>query len=283
VGVEETMGVSLEIPRGTPWWQSMAIWTVPGNDPSGPPGPPIAGQPCHVWARVWSTGNTPAQNATVQFYWAPPGVGFDRTTATRIGSSYVSLCAPDDADVLCVAAWVPPFAHAGQACLVAEVFHPLDPLPPGDAFRAETDRHVAQRNVAVVAMTGGVFRFAFEVVNPLRVDRVFTIRVRAATGEELIATAQHLGIAPPGQPGRLAELALFDESCPQAGKRPEAETEAETETETKAEIEVAVAGHTRIELAMVGRIDGEAALLYIEQLHDGRVIGGLSVLVVEAR
>lgn len=265
------MGVSLEIPHGTPWWQSMAIWTVPGDDPSGPPGLPVAGRPCHVWARVRNTGNTPAQNATVRFYSAPPAVGFDRTTATRIGSSYVSLCAPDDADVLCVVAWVPAFAHAGHECLVAEVFHPLDPLPPGRAFHADVDRHVAQRNLSVVAMTGGAFRFAFEVVNPLRVDRTFTIRVRAATADELAATAQRLGIAPPCRPGRLTELAFSDQPCPQVGGSP------------GDEIEVAVARHTRTGLAMLGRIEGEAVLLHVEQLHDGRVVGGLSVLVLGAR
>lgn len=271
------MGVSLEIPHGTPWWQSMAIWTVPGDDPSGPPGVPVAGQPCHVWARVRSTGNTPAQNATVQFYWAPPGVGFDRTTATRIGSSFVSLCATDDADVLCVAAWIPELAHAGHECLVAEVFHPLDPLPPGNAFHADIDRRVAQRNLAVVAMTGGAFRFAFEVVNPLRVGRAFTIRVRAAAAEELVATAQRLGLAPPGRPGRLTELELFDEPGLQVGGP------ASDATGPEVEVDVAVARHTRIGLVMLGRIAGDAALIHVEQLHDGRVIGGLSVLVVEAR
>ncbi len=267
------MGVSLEIPHGTPWWQSMAIWTVPGDDPLGPPGPPVAGQPCYVWARVRNTGNTAVQNATVEFYWANPGVGFDRTTATRIGSSFVSLCYPDESDVLCLTPWIPAFVNGGHECLVVEVFHPtLDPLPPGNAFRADTDRHVAQRNLSVIAMTGGSFRFAFEVVNPLRVDRAFTIRVRAATAD-LAATARRLGIQPPDQPGRLAELAFSHEPCPQTAGA----------TAEHHEIGVQVAGHTRAGLSMIGRIEGEAALLHVEQLHDGRVVGGLSVLVVEAR
>lgn len=268
------MGVSLEIPRGTRWWQSMAIWTVPGNDPLGMPGPPVAGQPCYVWALVRNTGNTPVQNATVNFYWASPGVGFDRTTATRIGSSYVSLCYPDECDVLCLTPWVPAFVHGGRECLVVEVFHPtLDPLPPGNAFRADIDRHVAQRCVSVLAMTGGSFRFAFEVVNPLRVDRAFAIRVGTATAEELAATARRLGIQPPDHPGRLAELAFASEPCPQT----------DGVAADPHEIHVMVAGHTRTGLSMIGRIEGGAALLHVEQLHDGCVVGGLSVLVVEAR
>jgi hypothetical protein len=272
--VEETMGVSLEIPHGTPWWASMAIWTVPGNDPLGPPGPPVAGQPCHVWAHVLNTGNTPVQNATVNFYSVHAGVGFDRTTATRIGSSYVSLCCPDEADVLCLTPWVPAFVDAGHACLVVEVGHPsLDPLPAGNAFRADADRHVAQRNLSVVAMTGGAFRFAFEVDNPLRIDREFTIRVRAASADELAVTARCLGIRPPEHAGTLTELAFSHEPCPQTGG-----TAAEPP-----EIRVRVARHTRTGLALLGRIDGEAALLHVEQLHDGGVVGGLSILVVEAR
>lgn len=268
------MGVSLEIPHGTPRWASMAVWTVPGPDPLGPPGPPIAGQPCYVWARVLNKGNTPVQNATVNFYWARPGVGSDRTTATRIGSSYVSLCYPDESDVLCLTPWVPPFIHAGHACLWVEVFHPsLDPLPPGNAFRADTDRHVAQRCLSVLAMTGGRFRFAFEVDNPLRIDRKFTIRVRTASADELAVMARCLGIPSPDRPGALAALAFSHEPCPQT-----AGTAAEPP-----EIRVGVARHTRTGLALIGRIDGEAALLHVEQLHDGCVTDGLSILVVEAR
>jgi hypothetical protein len=274
VEVEETMGVSLEIPHGTPWWASMAIWTVPGIDPLGPPGPPVPGQPCYVWARVINTGNTPVQNATVEFYRTRPGVGFDRTTATRIGSSHVSLCYPDESDVLCLTPWIPAFVDAGRECLVVEVYHPsLDPLPPGSAFRADTDRHVAQRNLSVLAMTGGCFRFALEVDNPLRIDREFTIRVRTASADELAVIARCLGIPSPDHPGALAELAVSDEPCPQtAGAVAE-----------PPEIRVRVARHTRAGLTLLGRIEGEAALLHVEQLHDGCVVGGLSILVVEPR
>jgi catechol 2,3-dioxygenase-like lactoylglutathione lyase family enzyme len=274
VDVEETMGVSLEIPHGTPWWASMAIWTVPGNDPLGPPGPPVAGQPCHVWARVLNTGNTPVQNATVEFYRARPGVGFDRTTATRIGGSHVSLRCPDQTDVLCLTPWVPAYVDAGHACLAVEVSHAsLDPLPPGNAFHADTDRHVAQRNLSVVAMANGRFHFALEVDNPLRIDREFTIRVHAASADELAATARCLGIPVPDHPGALAELAVSDEPCPRT----------QGTVVEPPEIHVRVARHTRTGLTLLGRIAGEAALLHVEQLHDGCVVGGLSMLVVEAR
>ena len=36
------MAVELEIRDGDPWYLSPDVWTVPGNDPEGPPGLPIA-------------------------------------------------------------------------------------------------------------------------------------------------------------------------------------------------------------------------------------------------
>lgn len=265
------MGVALEISHGTPWWESVAIWTVPGHDPSGRPGPPVAGQPVYVWAHVLNTGTTPVHDAVVRFYRTSPGAGFDRTTATPIGSSLVSLGAADAADVLCLAAWLPAFTSSGHACLFAEAFHPwLDPLPPGADVRAATDRHAAQRSLSVVAMIGGTFRFPFEIDNPLRIDRAFTIRVRSAPADELIETTHQLGVPPPRLPGALAELAFSHQPCPQTGIAADHDA-----------IEIHVARHTRLGLSLLGRIEGDAALLRIEQLHAGCLVGGLSILVVE--
>lgn len=269
------MAVSLEIPDGTPWWESMAIWTVPGNDPSGPPGQPIAGQPVYVWAHVLNTGNTPVENATVDFYWANPSVGFNRTTATPIGTSYVSLGARDEADVLCLTAWIPAFVNGGHECLLAEAFQPsLDPLPPGNVFNVPTDRHVAQRNLSVLAMMGSkMFSFPFEIHNPIRIEREFVIRVRSGSFEELVATASRLGIKPPKKPGKLTELAFSHEPCP----RTEGQPAKHHQTHVK------VGPNGRSGLSIVGHIEGEAVLLYIEQLYGDRVVGGMSVLVVESR
>lgn len=268
------MAVSLEIPDGTPWWASMAIWTVPGNDPAGPQGQPVAGQPSYVWAHVLNTGNTPVQNATVNFYWANPGVGFDRTTATLIGTSYVSLGANDESDVLCLTPWIPVFVNNGHECLLAEAFHPsFDPLPATSAFNVPTDRHVAQRNISVLAAMRSRFSFPFEIHNPIRVAREFTIRVRSAPREEMEATAKRLGITPPRTPGRLTELAFCREPCP----RTECQPAKHGETCVK------LGPNARTGLSILGRIEGEAVLLHIEQLSGERVVGGISVLVVESR
>lgn len=268
------MAVSLEIPDGTPWWESMAIWTVPGTDPSGPQGQPVAGQPCYVWAHVLNTGNSPVENATVNFYWANPGVGFDRTTATPIGTAFVSLGAGDAADVLCLTAWIPAFVNGGHECVLAEAFHPsFDPLPSGSAFNVPADRHVAQRNLSVLAMGGArVFSFPFEIYNPTRVAHEFTIRVQSAPPEALESAARRLGIAPPKQPGKLTELGFSHESCPRSDLHPAKHHETH----------VKVGSNARSGLSIVGSIDGDAALLYIEQLSGERIVGGMSVLVLES-
>jgi hypothetical protein len=101
------MPVNLEIPDGDPWYDSPNLWTVPGNNPEGPVGTPIAGEPCYVWARVTNSGTTKVSNATVRFYWANPAVGFNRTTANLLGTSFVTLDSGQTADVLCLTPWFP--------------------------------------------------------------------------------------------------------------------------------------------------------------------------------
>ena len=44
--------VLLEIEDGDPWYLSPNVWTVPGTNPEGPPGLPIAGKPAYLWARL---------------------------------------------------------------------------------------------------------------------------------------------------------------------------------------------------------------------------------------
>ena len=128
------MAVELEIRDGTPWWASPDIWTVP-DEPEGLPGSPVAGQPCYLWARVRNRGDSAVQNATVRYYWANPNVGFDRTTATLVGTSFVSLAAGEMQDVLCLTPWIPVFVNGGHECVLAEAFHPaLDPLPDTSDF-----------------------------------------------------------------------------------------------------------------------------------------------------
>lgn len=62
------MAVELEIRDGDPWWLSPDVWVVPGIDPLGAPGMPIAGMPAYIWARVRNLGDTDVANAEVRYY-----------------------------------------------------------------------------------------------------------------------------------------------------------------------------------------------------------------------
>lgn len=271
------MAVELEIPDGDPWWASPNVWCVPGEDPEGDPGDPVAGQPCYSWARVSNRGRTAAHDATVRFYWANPSVGFDRTTATPIGTAFVSLDGGATADVLCLTPWVPEYVNEGHVCVLAEAFHdPADPLPSSASFDVPGDRHVAQRNLTVVAADERTTMFALplEVHNPARVARPFTVSVEPVPLQEIRDVDAFLG---PGveepREGKVAGGGLVRTPCPDA---------EEVEQATPAVDGVELDANERTGFTLVGALEGEAAAVNVTQRADERdePVGGLTALVL---
>lgn len=266
------MPVSLEIEDGTPsWYLSHDIWTVPGNDPEGPPGPPIAGTDCYLWARVRNKGTTPVSNASVRFYWANPAVGFDRNTASFVGASFVTLDAGESAEVLCLTPWVPQFVNGGHECVLAEAFHPAaDPLPPGAAFEVPTDRHVAQRNLSVILALNSRFHLPFEIHNPGRRDAVFTLTTRTGEARDL-ERLEHVPV--PKESGGFEMLGFVATSCPEEG-------DWELARPVVKRLQVPAGG--RAGLTLIGRLKGSAAVVHVLQSMDGHIVGGLAALVLSA-
>jgi len=265
------MSVMLEIEDGNPWWESPNLWVVPGNDPQGPPGVPVAGEQAFLWAHVRNVGNSGVNNATVRFYWANPAIGFDRTTATIVGTSFVTLDAGAESDVLCLVPWVPSYVNGGHECILGEAFDPLtDPLPLTAAFNVPTDRHVAQRNLAVL-MAHSWFHFPFEIHNTSRLPRTFVVEARQAELSEIDRLNPTLGeYQAAGRAERkIKALALVTSPCP-----------VERERKGQPHAEVKLAGNARTGLTVVGELESGAALLRVTQSSDGRVIGGASVLVL---
>lgn len=272
------MAVELEIQDGAPhWYLSPNIWTVPGDDPEGPPGIPIVGNTCFMWAKVRNNGSTPVNNAQVRFYWANPSVGFDRNTANFIGSSNVSLASSETRDVLCLTPWVPVYVNNGHECVLAEVFHSIaDPLPISPVFNVPTDRHVAQRNLDVVIAFKSMdmmFSASFSVCNSSRQDRVFRIYSKPGQLEELKSLERYFSPMkiPFQAKGTIEHAGFVTRPCP----------DQHAIKEAKASIErFPLKGNVCNGLSFVGQLRGDAALVHILQEADGKIVGGLSILVL---
>lgn len=266
------MSVLLEIKDGSPWYLSNDIWTVPG-DPGGSPGLPIVGTPCFLFARVTNNGTSPIENAIVNFYWANPGAGFDRTTANLIGQAFVSLGPADVQDVLCLTPWDPIFVNGGHECVLAEAFHPSDPLPPTPDFNVPTDRHVAQRNLSVLLAAKRMFKMVFEIHNPGRKEGVFDIVIEKGKPEDIKKLAGHIGKAYniDKKPGELKNWGFVDVTCP---------SDDDIKHDAKEIKAVKVQPGKRISKCLVGEVTPGATVIHIVQKKDNKIVGGLAVLVL---
>jgi hypothetical protein len=148
-------------PLMIPFWESPDIYVAPNmqadSAPNVPPnlgGVAMAGVPNTLWAHVWNLGRAPVYNARVEFYWFNPSLGFNQEAANLIGVTYVDLGNRESGNahriVKCPETWVPSYVNGGHECLVIRLSEPLtDPLSltPWDA---SNDRHIGQRNIAVV-------------------------------------------------------------------------------------------------------------------------------------
>ncbi len=214
------MAVELEIRDGSPyWWNSTDIWIV--ADPNDTvESIPIASVPCFLKARVRNNGNSESVDATVQFYWANPSIGVSRTTANLVGQSFVTLFPSDVQDVVCLVPWIPVFLNNGHECILAEAFHPSDPITPSPDFNVPTDRHVAQRNLSVLRAMQGRFHFNFEVHNQERNNQSFQVMVEEVPAEKIFEQFRHLVKLHELyslQQGKLKRVSFTDTNCPDFG------------------------------------------------------------------
>jgi hypothetical protein len=148
-------------PLTVPFWESPDIFVAPDLNASTAPDTPTtlgglakAGVPNTLWAHVWNLGRAPVYNARVEFYWFNPSLGFNQAAANLIGVTYVDLGNRESGRahriVKCPESWIPSYVNGGHECLVVRLFEPLsDPLTPSP-WDAGNDRHVGQRNIAVV-------------------------------------------------------------------------------------------------------------------------------------
>lgn len=270
------MSVQLLIQDGSPWWYlSPDIWVVPGSDPNGTPGSPVAGQSAYLWARIQNTGDTDAANVRLDYYWADPTMQVARSTAHFVGSAYATVPAGATREALCLVPWVPTIVNDGHECLVVTATHPADPLPSPlpDAFDPPTYRQVAQKNLTVLEMSMKMMTMMLTLGGLPRVDK--EVLVVAETGGELHRDV----LAGLGLEGRKPAKGKVE-----VGLRLERGCVAEDEPLGERRLELRVPRGEAVGLTLALRAKGLSAheyeLVHVAEHAGDTVLGGLAVVVV---
>lgn len=283
-----------------PSWESPDVFVAPNLAADlAPPVPTTrgglaqAGAPNTLWAHVWNLGRAPVFNARVEFYWFDPTLGFSAAAANLIGVEYVDLgdrtSGKAHTIVKCPNSWVPSFINGGHECLVVRLFEPLtDPIGP-NPWAAWDDRHVGQRNIHVVdASSPGMAQIALRLgcavapgpatleIHRTRVANVGWLSVlvgRHATGlrdaasvkEEVVGLMYPTALRGPGDRPNLSDI------TPKA---------AEALLRQRIHFE---RGCEELEAIFYARVDGlkkgECRIYRIQQVANGRITGGFTVIV----
>jgi hypothetical protein len=274
------MAIKLDIRDGTPdWWMSPDIWVVPGNDPTGQPGAPIAGQPAYVWAHVENHGSSAADGTRIDFWWADPSTQILRSTAHFIGSANADLQPGAAQDVLCLVPWAVTMVNGGHECLIAVANHSGSsiPIPPPDDFNPPAYPEVAQRNLSVVmAQTGVPARMLTIAAGPRTDKRVLvTANVGGELDEAQLRRLDLVGLKP--AKAAKVEVGMGQEPMcmPEKGDLGKRELELRIPRGTRAAIHVAIRAP---DLAK-----GEYALVRIAEQDGDRTLGGYTFIVLSNR
>ena len=247
---------------------------MPGADPSGPQGSPVAGQAAYLWARVENTGDLDVNGVRVDFFWADPATQVTRSNATLIGSAFADVAAGTSQEVLCLIPWIPVIVNGGHECLVAVANHASDSLPSPlpDAFDPPTYRQVAQRNLTV--LTAGTKGMLVLTIGALpRVDK--DVRLVTEVGGELDRqTLASLG---------LADLHPADQRVVEVGLHREAGCLEADEPIGEAELRVRVPRRSSAAAYVAVRAEklraDEYQLVRVVEMEGQDVLGGLGLVV----
>jgi hypothetical protein len=274
------MSVQLLIRDGNPYWYlSPDIWVVPGSDPSGSPGRPIAGQTAYLWARVSNSGSTDANSVRVDFYWANPALQVTRSNATLVGSAYADVPAGGVQDALCLVPWAPVIVNDGHECLLAVANHTSDPLPSPlpDAFDPPTYRQVAQTNLTVLVARIRAAMLTVTVSGLQRVDKSVTLTTEVG-GELDARTLANLG---------LRGLRPAKEPAVEVGLDHEQRCVGEKDPIGKSKLDLRVPRGTSAPVYAAVRTKhlakNEYQLVQIVERDKEKVIGGLGLVIVSEK
>lgn len=271
------MAVKLIIRDGSPhWWLSPDIWVVPGNDPTGSPGAPIAGQPAYLWAHVANSGSSDANGARVDFFWANPALQVLRSTATAIGSAFADIPAGGSQDVLCLVPWIPVIVNDGHECVVAVVNHPGNPLPTPlpDDFAPPSYDQVAQINLSVVSAFSAVIFMTLAVAASRRRDKASRISLEVG-GKVADETLRRLGIG---------KLRPAHPNAVKSGLHRKPGRDGADRDDGAPELDMKIGGGTQssvyLSLKNDGLKQGEYQLVSVIESSGELMLGGYSFIVV---
>ena len=261
------------------WWTSPDIWVVPGNDPNGAPGSPVAGHNAYVWARVANTGNLAAKGARVDFYWANPAAQVAVGVATPIGCAFVDLDPGQSQEVLCLVPWMPVIVNGGHECVLAVAHASVDanalpdPLPTGYVFDPPAHDQIAQLNLSVLTAARAMAPMALMVSAVGRRDKQALLRIHLGgeLDQRTLANLGLRGVKPVRTPAARAGLALQAQCC-----APDADPGAQ-------ELKLHVARATSVPVFVTVQADaiepGHYQLIHVIEEVDGRIVGGVSYVL----
>lgn len=190
------------IPNGTVFWVSPDI-TVQTHGPSGatPWGTAVAGGDNFVHVTIFNLGKAPSIPTRVDFYWGDPSLGLGPGKMTHIGTEWAVLEPHRGTRVRCGTPWVPTFLNNGHECLMVQCVGPvLEDVPgafiePPFPLQPQIDRHVGQRNIAVLpSTTATTLSFGVDVYNPFPLTAAtrITARIRhVVMSRAALATLSH--------------------------------------------------------------------------------------------
>jgi len=274
------MSIQLLIRDGNPYWYlSPDIWVVPGNDPSGPPGSPMAGQAAYLWAHVANTGSTDAVEVRVDFYWANPALQVTRSNATLVGSAFADIPAGGTQDALCLVPWIPVMVNDGHECLVAVVNHAGNPLPSPlpDAFDPPTYPQVAQKNLTLLVARMYAAMLTLTISGLQRADKSVVLATEFG-GELDDRTLANLGLHGfrPGKKSAV-EIGLNLERRCLGDKDPIGKDKIELHVPRRSSVAV----HMAIRAKNLGK--NEYQLVQIVERSKDSILGGLGLVVVSEK
>lgn len=265
------------------WWLSPDIWVVPGNDPNGAAGAPVAGGPAYLWARLANTGTSPAYGARVDFYWADPSAQVVVGVATQVGSAYADLDPGDTQDVLCLVPWLPVIVNGGHECLLAVAhgagdLNPIpDPLPNGYAFDPPAHDQIAQRNISVLSAARLGAPLAIAVHALPRVDK--RAQVALSYGGELDERLlEQLGL----RQLRPAKEPAVEAWLSREARCGDADDKERGQQELNLEVARGTAAAVFVNLRARDLPHGHYQLIHVIERAAGKVVGGVSYVIVNA-